>query len=480
MNPTGLLALRPELRVFPEPHGVVFFDRNPYQAHKRYTLKPALAFLLCLFDGRRTADQVAQILASTLSSSLSDARRKVQDAIRVFCGQLLVPAEERDRRWMALGASPPPLEDLLFRPSPDLPRRARHPYSLVYLVTQRCFRRCVYCYADAGPGPGDESGTTLSGRRIRSLIKEAGALGVAVISLTGGDPLVDPRTVDFALGMMDGGILPWISTKGRLSTRNAERLAQSGLPLLQVSIDSHKPETQDALCDVRGSFVDILGTIDACLQAGIRVYTNTVVTAWNIEDVPYPVRDLRRRGVTACLLTPYTRSLGRHDDALFATREQWMSLLDWYTEYVENGGAQLRFTKALDPELARRSGETLLERQKGRSDCTAGREGFCFLSDGDVVLCERLATFRRERPEVVVGNLAEQGIGDVWDSPTLDKMVFPTRSAFDGTVCSNCEEFEDCGRTRGRCYVRCLMAYGRLFGPDPLCHLAPATQERFM
>lgn len=280
------------------------------------------------------------------------------------------------------------------------------------------------------------------------------------------------------LELLDKGIVPWVSTKALLAEQLASELSRAGLPIIQVSIDSLNPRTQDTLSGCRGTFADLRASLENAIQAGIRVYTNTVLTRMNIEGIPDLVQWLLDIGVSACLLTPYARSLGRHTDRLFATEDSLQELAEWYRD-VDQERVQLRFTTALAPGLVsaetKSSGE---DRGHARSKCTAGREGLAFTWRGDVVPCERLASARV--PEAVVGSLLEQSISDVWNSEKLLSLCLPSREDCEGTACEDCPIFDECRYERGRCLVRSWLAYGTLQGPDPLCEYAPTVELRIM
>jgi radical SAM protein with 4Fe4S-binding SPASM domain len=474
------LVLRPSLRLYPTSKGVIFYDRDPYQVEVRHVLKPSAAVVLAVFNGKRTVDEIISMGSRIFYSKTGNVGVQIAQLIDDSKGDLLVESDNTNTRWLSLRPSVSRLPDLLYRLDGGLAfGRAAFPYSVVYIVTNRCYRKCLYCYANASPTA--EDGRWLSLKRVKELVNEMGELGTSIINFTGGDPFIREDMVDIAILTLEQGIFPWISTKARISHSIARQLSDAGLPLVQVSIDSDDSELQDYLCQTKGSYDDIVSTLEAFLSNGIPVYSNTVVTSINIERVPKLVEWLMSMGVKQCILSPYARSLGRHSDTLFAKRDQWVSLLDWYRRLgSDKRSVQLRYDQGLSSSLGINNinNELNLKKEKtpiSHNACTGGREGFAILPDGRVSLCERLAYLA---PVGVVGSVADHSIEEVWNSEELLRMVYPPRHLFKGTVCERCPEFDACSEMGGRCYVRSWLAYGTLFAPDPLCPKAPKTDIR--
>jgi len=468
-------ALKPEFRIYREASHVVFFNRNPYEAHVRYRLPPAVAFVAALFGTGHAEDEVAQAVTDTFSCSPVTASEKVNDVVDLLRDSVLVESRDVNEKWASFSAQKEQLVDLLYLPTDTETVRAHIPYNLAYVMTRRCVRNCLYCYASAGTKvPFEED--RMQRARVMDIIAEAGRLGVSLISMSGGDPFVCPETKDYMLHALDNQIVPWVSTKAFVNASTANELGRAGLPIIQVSIDSIDPDTQDRLCGIKGSLQDLKKTITHFAMAGVDVYTNSVVTSANIAGIPRLVEWLLNNGVACCLLTPYTNSAGRHDDSLFPSAAEWDLLRSW-EKTSDPLRVQLRFTKGVAAGGDNDPGKTPPDTDgTARSRCTAGREGFAFSWNGDVSPCERLVSSQIR--EAVVGTLAEQSIEDVWDSPKLKRLAMPSRSDCAGTACEECDEFEECLKMGGRCMIRSWLSYGVLLGPDPLCSHAPPSPVR--
>jgi MoaA/NifB/PqqE/SkfB family radical SAM enzyme len=124
--------------------------------------------------------------------------------------------------------------------------------TLVQLVViRRCNLSCGYCneYDDHSPPvPTDEL--------IRRIDRVA-QLGTVILTLTGGEPLLHPeldRLIARAVG--HGMVCTSISNGYPVTERWIERLNQSGLSLLQISVDNLEPTktSQKSLAKIRNKF----------------------------------------------------------------------------------------------------------------------------------------------------------------------------------------------------------------------------------
>jgi MoaA/NifB/PqqE/SkfB family radical SAM enzyme len=61
---------------------------------------------------------------------------------------------------------------------------------------------------------------------------------------------------------------------------------------------------------------------------------------------------------------------------------------------------------------------------------------------------------------------------EVWKSPRLLDFLYPEREKFEGTVCFDCSQFDECigpEGLRGYCYRDALFYYGSIYDAPPEC-----------
>ena len=105
-----------------------------------------------------------------------------------------------------------------------------------------------------------------------------------------------------------------------------------------------------------------------------------------------------------------------------------------------------------------------------RSSCSGGTSSLVINADGNVLLCEQVPN----EPPFIVGNLRSRSILDVWNSDRLLGAVHPEQEKFEGTACFDCDEFDECHTSLGRCFRDALMCFGTCYAPPPACPRRPS------
>ncbi len=160
------------------------------------------------------------------------------------------------------------------------------PRTMILLLNKRCNLRCDFCdlwhYTDMMPF---ESAI--------SIISRAPAAGVRTLVITGGEPFVHPRIyeiIEYARNL-DLGVN--ITTNGTLLVKDLDRLAESRVSSLSISIDGFE-DTHDRLRGVNGCWSETMSAIET-IQDRTDIHLNIyfVVTNQNVHDLSR-VYDLAR------------------------------------------------------------------------------------------------------------------------------------------------------------------------------------------
>src|ERR687884_2009578 len=117
------------------------------------------------------------------------------------------------------------------------------PYTLVAELTYKCPLHCPYCSNPVDIG-GERWRAELETEHWTRTFREARALGVLQLALTGGEPMLRRDLDELCSGARDAGLYSSLITAGTLFTRErAEALKSAGLDHVQISIQS--PDAQD-------------------------------------------------------------------------------------------------------------------------------------------------------------------------------------------------------------------------------------------
>lgn len=159
-----------------------------------------------------------------------------------------------------------------------LDRYNRHINYLRISVTDRCNLRCTYCMPEEGIRliSHDE---ILSYDEITAFTREAVAMGITKVRITGGEPLVR-RGIVTLVGMLAGieGITDLsMTTNGTMLGLYAQDLAGAGLMRVNISLDTLDRDKYRSVTR-GGELNDVLSGIAAAQKAGLRpVKINCVI-----------------------------------------------------------------------------------------------------------------------------------------------------------------------------------------------------------
>ncbi|NOY69601.1 MAG: radical SAM protein [Deltaproteobacteria bacterium] len=176
--------------------------------------------------------------------------------------------------------------------------------SVDIMVTQKCNFHCLYCYAEGGPRRTNQ----LTMAEAKNIVDESAGLGVKVINMQGGEPLVwSPpdwkgkeesaffHLVGYARDLFAGQNLPLdmvsFTDVAMITKKKAKKLADMGIALC-CKLDSMDTDIQDKLLDTPGGSKKMMQGFYNLLEVGYgredmpRISTNTVVTKLNYDGVP--------------------------------------------------------------------------------------------------------------------------------------------------------------------------------------------------
>jgi len=108
-----------------------------------------------------------------------------------------------------------------------------------------------------------------------------------MIRFTGGEPLLHPKIIDFIKKGKEQGYETSIITNGYLLSAMAEKIANSGLDQIIISIDGSVPEIHDKLRGLPNGLEKIKSGIKKIkeINPNIVLRANTVVSELNIRDL---------------------------------------------------------------------------------------------------------------------------------------------------------------------------------------------------
>lgn len=428
---------------------------------------PAVAVALGLMNGRRSETDIARELERRFELMSGEVDTFLESIIARYRGFMADPEQPtsagpaRERDLDAFYYDAP-----LWRPGISVTEhRFSAPIALTWIATRRCNFSCAYCYVDSSPS-ASTGRKGLPPERLRDLLDEAVDLGVASLMITGGEPLLVEGIYDVIRHAMGCEISVDLNSNGTVlaNPAYAERLAESGQDDIVISIDSASPDLHARICGTtEQTHGQVLAGIRHCLKNGIDVKTNTLLCSATIPQLDELIDLLAEVGVRRMLFSHYVGSFHNRRDDLFPTLESYEAVL----ENLERARERYPDLSLDCPELERtiyclRRGES-----PGINRCDSLKRGLIIFPDGRVSFCDTLQG-RGDDDEFMIGDLKTRGIAEIWSDPRFPDLLSPGRSRFAGTVCADCDRFEDC-MSAGHCYSRALIRFGTGYAPDPFC-----------
>ncbi len=470
------LLLSSKLKLRKDGGRAILFSVNPADNMEEdvFTfLYPQQAVILSLFNGSLGLSGIHEAVAYLFNLEKDKAAGQVETLLNTYVNKedkiasYITDVSEIDLKD---ARSYDPTDFIVPLEQVDMSNvRCNMPYSIIVLPTLRCYTNCRYCYADRKKNIGIGEFDFAFFKRLLEQIKEC---GIEILQISGGDLFCRKDAFKLIEHALSEGIYPIIPTKYPLSREQVKHLADIGLSTIQISIDAVKPDIIDWLTATQGYGEKILNTLDYLGEAGIRVRTNSVLTAYNIKEGVKLARYLAELPhVFKSNFTCYSRSLYNHQDDLFCP----VADVDEFEKGLEQVKAEFP-SKPINFSGRPRTPYDGTESERhsafgDRAFCTANRRAFVVLPDGRVTICEELYF----HDKFIIGDLNKQKIMDVWNSKQALELAYPNQSAVRDGACKECLEFVKCTQGLGRCVRDALIAYGydRPDWPDPRCPKAP-------
>lgn len=355
------------------------------------------------------------------------------------------------------------------------------PFLVVWDVTYSCNLRCKHCYANAGrPWPDELS--TEEAKRVIDILDRA---GVVAIAWSGGEPLVRPDIYELSKYASDKGMYVAMATNGTLiDEKTADRLKDSGVRFLQISLDGLDPRTHDEFRGISGAWKRTVEGIRTAVRKGFFVNVATTITRYNLKEIPELIKFCDSLGVQWFMMynfVPTGRGIFiKEEDISPEEREELLKLL-WNLLKERRMRVQVLSTA---PQFARvalegRGEEIVLpthfynahlgSKLESLADfiggCGAGRFYIGLWPNGDVRPCVFFP--------MKIGNILEIGDGfDAWwrTNPVLNDLRNKDELQ---EPCGSCPFRYVCGGCRARAYGY----FGDYMAPDPGCILAARPIE---
>ncbi len=333
----------------------------------------------------------------------------------------------------------------------DLPA----PLGLLAELTHRCPLGCPYCSNPlALDAPKDELDTETWARVFR----EAAALGILQIHLSGGEPASRRDLADIVKSAHTAGLYSNLITSGvGLTDARLRALADNGLDHVQVSIQDAELQSADRIAGYDGAFARKQAVAAETARLGLPLTVNIVVHRANIERIDAMVAlalSLGAQRVEIAHVQYYGWAL-KNRAALMPSRDQAMGAMATVDALRKTHHGRIVIDSALPDYYARYP-----------KPCMGGwgRRSLNVTPSGKVLPCHAAEVI----PGLAFWSVTEHSLAEIWRHS-------PAFNAFRGTGWMQ-EPCRSCPKQRedfGGCRCQAFLLTGDASATDPVCHLSP-------
>jgi len=345
---------------------------------------------------------------------------------------------------------------------PTAPERA------LWEITWRCDLRCEHCLVDGGVARPDELDTV----EALNLVDQLADLGVAMVSLTGGEPLLREDWVEIAARIRARGMKLWFASNGHLlNNRTIATLRDLGPRCFTVSLDgcetTHNRLRHGPPGTTASSFSQGVAAIERLRAAKIRRGVITTVSTQNLDELPV-IHDLLKK----LRVNRWVVQLAHRSGRLAANRSaglcepidpsQLLRVAAFIVARADDAVLQPRAFNNIgylgrDEPVLRRSGRRA--RHPVWQGCACGWAVIGIEPDGGIKGCAN-----QVGPPFVVGNIRREPLAEIWRDRARWHWLRPAPEQLNGE-CAGCPLGAIC---QGGCTILAYRSSGELFN-NPYC-----------
>jgi pyrroloquinoline quinone biosynthesis protein E len=339
------------------------------------------------------------------------------------------------------------------------PACTRAPIGLLAELTYRCPLQCPYCSNPVDMRRGDAELTTAEWQDV---MRQAGALGVLQVHLSGGEPAVRQDLEQILESAVAAGLYTNLITSGVTLTRERlTGLAERGLDHVQLSIQDAAPANAERISGYRDGALKKRGVARWVRELSLPLTINAVIHRQNIENLPAIIDYAVEVGAGRLEVahTQYYAWALVNRAALIPTREQFLRSVEITNAAKERLKGILVFDVVAHDHYAVRP-----------KPCMGGwgRNLLDITPSGKVLPCHACEAI----PGLQIDSVREKPLADIW----FNGQAF---QKFRGTEWMK-EPCRSCDRREidwGGCRCQALAMTGDASAADPACSLSPWHRE---
>ncbi len=207
------------------------------------------------------------------------------------------------------------------------------PYRMDIALTYKCQNECIHCYNE------DRKLEELKTEQWNTAIDKMWEIGIPHIVFTGGEPTLRKDLSELIAKSEKNGQITGLITNGRQLSRPGylKELVKVGLDHVQITVESHEPETHDKIVKDEGAWKETIEGLKIAIKEDVYVSTNTTIMQDNYSEILDTIKFLHEMGVKNVSCNSLIRA-GSGKDARGVTFEELATLLKEVRQFAETSG----------------------------------------------------------------------------------------------------------------------------------------------
>lgn len=329
------------------------------------------------------------------------------------------------------------------------------PIAMLAELTHRCPLSCPYC---SNPLELTRQENELDTETWARVFREAAAIGVLHLHLSGGEPASRRDLVELVQSAQAAGLYTNLITSGiGLTEQRLVALDAAGLDHVQLSLQGTNPEMADEIGGYKGGFKRKMQVAGWIGKIGFPLTLNAVLHRRNLHQLPRAIDmalEMGARRIEVATVQFHGWAL-KNQNALMPTREQAQEA----TRIVTEARNALKGTLVIDYVPA-----DYHEEFPKRCMGGWGTSGLNVAPDGYVLPCHAAQTI----PHLKFERIQDKPIAEIWQ----DGAAF---NAYRGTdwMSEPCQSCERKTIDFGGCRCQAMALLGDANATDPVCSKSP-------
>lgn len=357
----------------------------------KYEISKFIAAILMLFDGSRSDSEIEAIV-DKISKKNSKWKEIYCKTIKYYSYILESLEIKEDNKKNTIEEI---MKVLSIEQSTSIVNRRITPRKIVWLISDKCTRKCIYCYfGKRSYKPIENCISNISFDLVHTMTKECVDLDVEELTLSGGDPLLIENIYDVIYEFQKNKISVSVITKMKIDIL---QIVRKDYLMFVFSLDSINPKTADYLAGFDGHCRDMMLNIQLCEANNIYFSISITVCTMNLSEVLETVQWFLMNSSGRITITKYICYKNR-DNIGEVSDEQYQILYDNIQKLVKNSKCP--------------SERVVFNLPKHENDyfCDSGREKLVIDKYGNAKVCEK------STENINQCNIFAESIIRVWNS----------------------------------------------------------------